>query len=334
MHLVGYGRYMSGASAVVLTEDGGLILAVPAWEVPCAEADASADRVVGYGDSDRLDFAPARAIARRCNDYVRGRVGLASDDPAVHKLFSEVLGQTMIDVTQLAYQIRRVKDSDELIKLRRARALSLVAQNRIGQLATPGVTEIELFTAGHGAAQLSAGAPLDFLASVAAGSRSAAVGMAPPSAVPGPATVASGDVVLCDVAVRHGGYWGDTTRTLILGENSEAVAVRDEVSAVLLKAANVLRPGVPVCEVYEAIQRELRSGFPTARSPAHGGHALGVTVDESPQIIPSEQMRLEAGMVLAVEPAVYFEGRFGVRVEDVFLVTPGGGICLGDLTDD
>jgi Xaa-Pro aminopeptidase len=323
---------MSGASAIVLTEDGELILAVPAWELACAEVDAGADRVVGYGGSDRLDFAPARAIARGCKDYVGGRVGLASDDPAIHKLFSEVLGQRMIDVTQLAHQIRRVKDSDELIKLRHARALSLVAQNHIGQLARAGVTEIELFTAGHGAAQLSAGAPLDLLASVAAGSRSAAVGISPPSAVPGPTAVADGDVVLCDVAVRHGGYWGDTTRTLIVGENSEAAAVRDEVSAVVRTAANGLRPGVPVCEVYEAIQCELRRGFPTARSPAHGGHALGVTVDESPQIIPSEQMRLEAGMVLAVEPAVYFEGRFGVRVEDMFLVTPGGGVCLGDLT--
>jgi Xaa-Pro aminopeptidase len=325
---------MSGESAVVLTEDGRLILAVPAWEVPCAEADASVDQVVGYGGLDRLDFAPGRAIARACDKHLQGRIGLGSDEPAIHELFSEVLGQALIDITQPAHQIRRVKDPDEVTRLRRARDLSLVAQKRIGQLANPGVSEIELFTAAHAAAQLSAGTPVDLLGSVAAGSRSAAVGIAPPSAVPGSATVVSGDAVLSDIAVRHGGYWGDTTQTLIVGENAKAAAARDEVTAVLLKAANELRPGVLVSEVYEAIQRDLRNGFPTARSPAHSGHGLGVTVAESPQIIPSEQMRLQAGMVLALEPAVYFEGRFGLRVEDMFLVTPSGGICLGDLAEE
>ena len=54
-----------------------------------------------------------------------------------------------------------------------------------------------------------------------------------------------------------------------------------------------------------------------------------VDVGEGPQLIPSEPMPLEAGMVFAVEPAVYFPGRFGVRVEDVYTVTPGGGVRVG-----
>ena len=58
--------------------------------------------------------------------------------------------------------------------------------------------------------------------------------------------------------------------------------------------------------------------------PHHGGHSLGVEIGERPQILPEDSMRLAEGMVLALEPAAYFAGRFGVRVENTYVVTAAG----------
>jgi Xaa-Pro aminopeptidase len=54
-----------------------------------------------------------------------------------------------------------------------------------------------------------------------------------------------------------------------------------------------------------------------------------LSVGEDPQLIPGVDTRLATGMVLALEPAVYFRGRFGVRVEDVFVVTERGAVPIG-----
>jgi Xaa-Pro dipeptidase len=67
---------------------------------------------------------------------------------------------------------------------------------------------------------------------------------------------------------------------------------------------------------------------PDGDLPHHGGHALGLTSFEDPHLIPSDTMPFEPWMVLAVEPGVYVEGRYGARVENVFVVTPAGGVEL------
>ena len=68
--------------------------------------------------------------------------------------------------------------------------------------------------------------------------------------------------------------------------------------------------------------------MPDGELPHHGGHALGLTSFEDPHLIPSDTMPFEPWMVLAVEPGVYFPGRYGARVENIFVVTPGGGVEL------
>jgi Xaa-Pro dipeptidase len=144
--------------------------------------------------------------------------------------------------------------------------------------------------------------------------------------VPGPFT---GDPVLADLSFRVGGYWGDTTRTTVLGESAELAGVVEAITGILAESGRGLRPGLRACDVFERMRAEILGRFPDGVFAHHAGHSIGLTVAEDPQLIPTEPMELRAGMVFAVEPGVYFPGRFGVRVEDEFVVTPDGGVRLG-----
>jgi Xaa-Pro aminopeptidase len=81
-------------------------------------------------------------------------------------------------------------------------------------------------------------------------------------------------------------------------------------------------------EVFANMHARIVATFPGGEFPHHGGHALGLTSFEDPHLIPADSTPFESWMVLAVEPGVYFPGRYGARVENIFVVTPDGGVEL------
>lgn len=319
VHLAGYSRYLSSATAVVVSEDGSRTLVVPLYELAAAEAQSSADAVVAYGDADFLDLDLVSALVRTCRSLCSGRVGVAgidSDhfDDAVH-------------VGDLAASVRGVKDADELVQIERAVELSLRAQNQVAAGAAKHLSEIELFSLAHAFAQNEALEPVGFVGGVLCGPHTA--GVAAPAAVPGPHRPLPGETVLVDIAIQRRGYWGDTTRTTIVGENPEASAAIAEIAGIATRIGESLRPGLRACDVFEQMREAILTCFPDGNFPHHGGHGIGIEVAEDPQLLPTVTSSLEAGMVLAVEPGVYFPGRFGVRVEDVYAVSNEGGMRLG-----
>jgi Xaa-Pro aminopeptidase len=86
-----------------------------------------------------------------------------------------------------------------------------------------------------------------------------------------------------------------------------------------------MRPGTRAADVFAGMHRAIIGRYPDGSFPHHGGHGVGVTVFEAPHLIPADDTLLRDGMVIAVEPGVYLPGRFGVRVENIYLVTPDGG---------
>jgi Xaa-Pro aminopeptidase len=97
---------------------------------------------------------------------------------------------------------------------------------------------------------------------------------------------------------------------------------------VLEQARLELVPGATGAEVFANMRARIVEAVPDGELPHHGGHALGLTSFEDPHLIPSDTMPFEPWMVIAVEPGVYVEGRYGARVENVFVVTPEGGVEL------
>src|SRR6202011_4875206 len=115
----------------------------------------------------------------------------------------------------------------------------------------------------------------------------------------------------------------------IVGDNQEVAEVVETITSILAETGGALLPGMRACDVFEGMRARILGRFPEGVFAHHGGHGIGIDVGEDPQLIPNEPMPLEAGMVFAIEPAVYSPGRFGVRVEDVYAVTPDGGVRVG-----
>lgn len=316
MHLAGYSRYQAGPSAVVVDMEGHRTLVVPRHELAPAEESASVERVLAYGGEDLLDFTPLRTLAEACSQLVNCDECLFAGNAAARDALVQVSPGTWVDCDGELRALRMVKDPDELARIRRAFELALIGQEVAAEHAARGRAEIEIFSSAHAAAQEAAGAPVEFIASVASGVNSASI--CSPLHVPGSARVQEGDPLLCDVAVRHEGYWGDSTRTF--GGDREVESTRNVLTQILETSAVHFRPGTVVADAYRRMADSISAALPEAAFPHHGGHGIGITVGEDPQIIPDEVSIAEAGMAFALEPGAYFRGRYGVRIENTYVV--------------
>lgn len=332
-HLLAYQRVYSGPVAQLVDAEGRTTLIVPVYEVDAARACTGVEDVRGYGEPGfGLDLAIVDKLVSVAAGIVpRGRLAIASELPGVGAAIASAAGVEHVPIDDLMHDLRLVKDVDELRAIVRAYELALVGQAAVEAGAIPGAMEIELYAAAQASAHVAAGGVVDFGADLLIGERSALV--CGPVAVPGTTQAVDGDVVVADVSVRHGGFWGDTARTFVVGENQEAVAVRASIREILDEAATRLRPGVRCSDIFSQIAEAIAARHPGGSFPHHGGHGVGVTNFEDPHLIPADDSTLEEGMVIAVEPGVYFAGRFGVREEDNYLVTSAGGIELLQLSD-
>jgi Xaa-Pro aminopeptidase len=140
--------------------------------------------------------------------------------------------------------------------------------------------------------------------------------------------VEDGDPVVTDIALGAHGYYGDTAETHICGSNPEVSALRERLLEILAQAGRELEPGNTTSAVFETVNQAIATSFPGGEFPHHGGHGISISAFEDPHVIPSDHTTLENWMLLAIEPGVYFDGRSGARVENIFLVTPDGGVEL------
>jgi Xaa-Pro dipeptidase len=331
-HLASYTRLYSGPVALVVTAEGERTLVAPIYEVPIATAQADVDHVMGYGpDGFGLEPDPTPALIGAIADRLpAGRVAIVSGDE-VSAAAAHAAGTDAVDVSALVHDIRLLKDPDEQAKIARAVQLALAGQAAVARDSVSGASEIALYTSAFAAAQLEAGAPIEFGGDLLAGERTASV--CGPVAVAGGRRPEDGDVVISDLSARLDGYWGDTARTHIVGVHPEATAAREFIRGLLTAAAAELRPGVTAASVFDSMNGAILERYPEGRFPHHGGHGLGLTPFEDPHVIPGDETPLQEGMVIALEPGVYFPGRFGVRVENVFAVTAGGGVDICRLRD-
>ncbi len=146
-----------------------------------------------------------------------------------------------------------------------------------------------------------------------------------PHGVPTDRKFQKGDFVTMDFGARVNGYCADMTRTVALGEvTDEQKSVYNTVLKAQEMALNKIKEGA-VCKDIDAIAREFinKSGFENCFG--HGlGHSLGIEIHESPACNTRDMTKLQVGNIMTVEPGIYLENKFGVRIEDTVLVTDNG----------
>lgn len=155
---------------------------------------------------------------------------------------------------------------------------------------------------------------------------------AKPHAAPGSRKIKRGSMVLIDWGARVGGYNSDLTRVLFVGSIPPKIrAIYRVALEAQLAAIEAIRPGVRMCDV-DAVARKIITDARLGKYFTHGlGHGLGLEVHEAPSLSWRSQEKLEAGMVVTVEPGIYLPGVGGVRIEDDVLVTSGGRRVLTSL---
>jgi len=217
---------------------------------------------------------------------------------------------------------RMVKDAEEIETMRETLALCDLGQRIAKQQATAGRTEIEIFTSVRSAMEVQEGGRVPIIADVVSGPRTALTG-GPPSA----RKLEAGELLIVDLVPRHLGYWGDSCNTCCAGEpKKEYRDAFEGLAAVLSDAIAKVRPGLPACD----LDRLVRTGVAKLGGsyPHHTGHGLGISWHEEPRIVPYNTIPLESDMIIALEPGMYFEGKWGMRLEYVLRVTASGAEVL------
>ena len=134
-------------------------------------------------------------------------------------------------------------------------------------------------------------------------------------------------MIISDLVPRHWGYWGDTYNTCVVGEpTAEQRRLFEGIATALAEGIDNVRPGVRSCDLDASLRKRilrLNGGY-----PHHSGHGLGVTWHEEPRMVPYNPLPLQPGMVIALEPGIYFKGSFGLRLEHTILVTDKGAETL------
>ncbi len=221
-------------------------------------------------------------------------------------------GLEWIDVGAELARARAVKDTDEVERLRAAIAVCDAGQAAAREHAVAGISELELWASVRGAMEEKAGSRLPVLADLVSGERTAEIG-----GPPGSRRLAEGDLVLCDLVPRVGGYWGDSCSTFAVGApRARARREHERVRAALDHAVALVRPGLVAGDLDAAVRSRLDY-------PHHTGHGVGALMHEEPRVVPGSRTVLEEGMVIALEPGTYGHG-VGVRVEQVVLVSADG----------
>jgi len=156
-----------------------------------------------------------------------------------------------------------------------------------------------------------------------------------PHAEPRDVEIPAGALVVVDWGARYQGYCSDCTRTVATGPvEDEARAVYDLVLRAQRAALDAVRPG-PEGKAVDAVARDLIAEAGHGDEFGHGlGHGVGLEVHEGPTLSKKGDKHLAVGNVVTVEPGVYLPGRFGVRIEDLAVVTDAGPDVLSAYTKE
>ena len=309
----------STAGTVLITREGGYFLIDFRYILAARAAVQSCEVILQDKLYDQLGELLTRHGVKRVG-VEDAYMTLAEAAQWQKKLPAGVRLDTGSSAGEVIAKMRQIKAPGEVAAMRAAQQIAEQGFSHILSYIRPGRTEREIacelidFTGRKGSERPS----FDFI--VVSGENSAK-----PHGVPTDKPVQAGEFITLDFGCMIEGYCSDMTRTICLGAPTDRMCmIYDTVLRAQLAALDVIRPDVP-CKQVDAAARELIDAAGFAGCFGHGlGHSLGLEIHESPRFSTADESRCIAGLMMTVEPGVYLEGEFGVRIEDMVLVTETG----------
>ncbi|WP_102225807.1 M24 family metallopeptidase [Acidimangrovimonas sediminis] len=297
---------------------------VPSWDYDDFRARSWVTDVLGYTEfaTDRDgDLLPSWRVALDRWLPRTGRLGI--EERYLPVWIREALTELrpdlqLVDAQTVVRDIRTVKTSEEIARVRIATAAMEGAVGDMFAAAHDGITEAEM---GRIYATGVASRGCENIANFVLGF---GPGGAVSHAIPGDRKLTPGDAIRFDLGARYRGYHADTAVTRLWKQMSPAQetlyrGVLDSQRA----AADLLCAGRPVRELYDLCIRTARDWIPTFRME-HVGHGLGVEHHENPPLIGTGTATLEADMMINVETLFLDPVHGGFAIEDTYLVTETG----------
>lgn len=315
-YLTGYEAMpLERLTMLVLPRDGDPRLVVPRLEAPRVGARPELFELVPWEETEDpvtlvADLVPEAAVAA-IGDHTWARFVL--------DLQRALPGVRFRRASEIMAPIRMVKDAAEIAALRRAaHAVDAIAAE-MRERPFAGRTELDvhrelverMLEHGHQRANFAIVATAGNAAS--------------PHHEPGARVIEPGDLVLCDFGGTMDGYCSDITRMFSVGapdpEVRDVYQVLQEAQQAGVDAARV---GTP-CAAVDAAAREVieRAGY-GEHFVHRTGHGIGTEAHEDPYIVAGNSEPIACGHAFSVEPGIYFDGRFGMRLEDIVVATDAG----------
>ncbi len=289
-------------------------LIIPELEAPRVATQSPADVITWTETDDPLDV-----VAGIIGDGQRMAIGDRTRSRFLLGLQERLPRASFVSSSAVLDGLRVCKDRTEIEALRAvARAADRVAE-RLGEITFAGRTESEV------AADLAAmlrheGHETVEFTIVASGPNGAS-----PHHEPGLREMQLGDAVVLDFGGRLHRYCSDITRNVVVGDPPDGYAeVHRIVAEAHAAAVATVRPGVQAQAVDRAARDVIQQAGLGDRFIHRTGHGIGLEGHEPPYIVAGNETRLEPGMAFSIEPGVYLPERFGVRIEDIVVVTDSG----------
>ncbi|HOU36033.1 MAG TPA: Xaa-Pro peptidase family protein [Candidatus Omnitrophota bacterium] len=271
-----------------------------------------------------IDIKPSFSdvLERLCKGSKISRLGF-EDTHMTHGFYrklSHALSARLVPRSGIIEAFREVKDAGEIGKIRSATRIAVKAYGYIKDIIKPGIKEIELAGEIERFIRFEGASCASFDIIVASGPNSAL-----PHYQTGERKLQAAEAVLIDMGVEYRGYKSDLTRVFFVGKiNTLVNRVYGIVRSAQAKALAAIRPGTLISSIDRAARGYISSsGF--GKYFVHSlGHGVGIEVHEAPSISAKVERVLRPGQVFTIEPGIYIPGKFGIRIEDMVLVTNKG----------
>jgi Xaa-Pro aminopeptidase len=314
-------RYLSGFTGdnglLLVTPDSQTLFTDPRFTIQASEECKCAIKIAPRGP---VDPYATEAIRRKKLKRVGFEASRMIYD--MHRRLKEALplGTTLKPIGPVIENLRMVKSEEEIARIRRSVQTNSQAFEKTVQSIRPGVSESSIAAELEFQMRRLGAEKAAFETIVAAGPRSAL-----PHARPGSQKAGVDNLLLIDMGSCQDGYMSDMTRVLFFGRvSSRMQRMYKAVLKAQLAAIAAVREGVTAEHVDRQARRVLESEG-LGRAFVHStGHGLGLEIHEPPRVGRRDKTRLQAGMVITIEPGAYIQDFGGIRIEDTVLVTKNG----------